>query len=340
MIIYIKGNGWNIKMERCSLLGIRLSDIISFNNSVYAAGVDILKVKDSKVIWIRELTINYEGTRDNPKPVYYSVNLYVLDMESDGKYIYLNAGPIIKTDDNLNIIWAVWAGRDIYDIAVSDGIYCVERNKILKLDKNGEAEWAVALKSDEKIKLEIPEEKRRVAEIEGKEVPKFVVVERYSVNIFTSYATEDCVYIAGIVEHFREPKAYPFIAKLSASGNILWIKILNSTYPGCDKDGCFINIAGKILKYNEKTFIAWIDKVLLIFDENGDIIDYYEVNGIISDIGIIGDKILLTSVEPERVKIEKKEVRYIQIDIKAVKRSIKIKHIDKDKIKVVEHYSI
>jgi len=332
MIIHIKGDGWNITLE--SPHGLRLSDIISFNNIIYVAGIEIVKVKDSKVRWIKEFMIDvfsYEGTRDNPKQVYYRINLDISEMESDGKYIYLNGGPIIKTDDNLNIIWAIHAGK-IRDITVSDGIYAVKRNCIIKLDKNGEVEWVVTLKSDEKIKRNIPEEKRKAKadEIEGKE--EFVEVMRYSVNIFTIYV-EDCIYVAGIIEDIVS-KAYPFIAKLSKSGDILWIKVLNSTY------GSYVCIVGKILKC-KNNYIVWIDKDILIFDENGRIIDYYEVNGVVSDIDIIDNKILLTSVEPERVKIEKKDdgLECIQINIKATKGLIETKRID-DKIKVVEHYSI
>ena len=436
-VIHINGSNWNITLK--GLLSIY--DIFSFNNSIYAAGIDIVKVKDGKVMWIKRLI---KGTEDK---------MSVLNMKYDGEYVYHNTGDcIVKTDDNLNVIWAVKIfnktvlkinkttpkinetmrkkgiiiktppneivhNLKLKDIAVSDGVYGVgrlcENDIIIKLNKNGEIEWAIALKSDEKIRIrheislnkskidkskliikkdkivipvrEAREERDFVIEIKqaksAKEVLEsegwktnteievrkglpigsgitlwcdhkgrnalgekdkraekgkievFVIeIEKYSVDFLTLYA-EDYVYVAGIIEDLtltEVNKRKPFVAKLSADGNIVWVRILNTSTERF--------IIGKILKYNERTFIALISSSLLIFDENGKIIDYYEVNGV-CDIGLIGNTILLTSVEPEEVKIKKKEVMPIQIDIKAVKRSIEIKHTDKDKIKLVERYN-
>jgi len=105
-----------------------------FGGNIYAAGVDVVKIKNGKVVWVKDLVakrVSYEGTRENPIPVYYEDILNVFDMESDGKYLYLNTREgIVKTDEDLNVIWAVELLRkngdrfgDLNDdISVFDGI--------------------------------------------------------------------------------------------------------------------------------------------------------------------------------------------------------------------------
>jgi len=145
-------------------------------------GVDIVKIRNGKVVWVKDLAakrVSYEGTRENPIPVYYEDILNVFDMESDGKYLYLNTRDgIVKTGEDLNVIWAVELLRknenrfgDLNDdISVSDGIYATRWNSVIKLNRDGEFEWAISLKSDEKVKVKvkIPEEKRNAIQRTGK----------------------------------------------------------------------------------------------------------------------------------------------------------------------------
>ncbi|MCD6473192.1 hypothetical protein J7K55_08850, partial [Candidatus Aerophobetes bacterium] len=92
------------------------------------------------------------------------------DMESDGKYLYLNTrGGIVKTDEDLNVVWAVELLRENRnrfgdlndDISVSDGIYATRWDSVIKLNKDGELEWAISLKSYEKIKRKVEIQKKR-----------------------------------------------------------------------------------------------------------------------------------------------------------------------------------
>ncbi len=90
-IPYIRAiNGWNLTLNE----SLWVSNVLKyFGGNVYAAGVDVVKIRNGKVEWVKDLVVkrvSYEGTRVNPIPVYYEVDLNVFDMESDGKYLYLN----------------------------------------------------------------------------------------------------------------------------------------------------------------------------------------------------------------------------------------------------------
>ena len=281
---YIKMiNGRNLTLNE----DLWISNVLKcFDERIYAAGVDIAKIEDGKVIWIKNLAIKrigYEGTRENPISVEYDDYLNVFDIESDGEFLYFNPrGGVVKTDEDLNVIWAVELKGIISgepwndDISVSDGIYLTRGNKIIKLSKDGKLEWAVSLKSKEKIKtkVEIPEEKREIAEKEGEKIPEFEEVPKYSIELYAVYAGEN-VYVAGFADEYShelppwKPEVHPFFAKLSRDGEILWAKIIDVTYP-LDFVG-----EGKIIK-DGKRFIAWVsDYVLFVFSENGDLIDFY-----------------------------------------------------------------
>jgi len=325
-------NGWNITLNR----SLWISNVLKyFNGSIYAAGVDVVKIRNGKIEWIKDLTVkrvSYEGTRENPIPVYYEDLLNVFDVESDGKYLYFNVRDgIVKTCEDLNVIWAVKIPGQIFDdISVSDGIYATRWNRIIKLNKDGELEWAVNLKSDEKVKLKIPEEKRRAAEKEGIKVPEFVEIPKYEIDLYAIHA-DKYIYVAGLLtkrlcDHREE--VYPFIAKLSPNGNIVWAEIVNITYPGCDEHECIFYLSSsKILKLDERTFVAWISKmILLIFDENGKILNCYELKGDVSDVDLIDSTILLAS--PEKVSVEKIDASPIQINIKAVRIAFKVKRME------------
>ena len=98
--------------------------------------------------------------------------------------------------------------------------YLTKGNKIIKLSKDGKPEWAIFLKSKEKIKrkVEIPEEKRKLAEKEGEKIPEFEKVPKYSIELYAVYASDN-VYVAGLArERFRElllwkSEVHPFLAK-------------------------------------------------------------------------------------------------------------------------------
>ena len=349
-IPYIRAiNGWNLTLNE----SLWVSNVLKyFGGNIYAAGVDVVKIRNGKVEWVKDLVakrVSYEGTRENPIPVYYEDILNVFDMESDGKYLYLNTRDgIVKTDEDLKVIWAVELLRkkgdrfgDLNDdISVSDGIYATRWNSVIKLNRDGEFEWAISLKSDEKVKVKIPEEKRKAAEKEGEKVPEFYEVEKYWIDIYAVYA-ENYVYVVGLA-HERlsgHEEVYPFLAKLSSDGEIVWARIVNVTYP---TPGMY-ELEGKIIR-DKTTFIAWFSNcILFTFDENGKILNFYILNGEIEDIALTNNTIYIAAlpiqiervedqkpviVEKREVKIEKIPAVSIPISIKAVKHELKVKRIE------------
>ncbi len=350
---YIKMiNGWNLTLDE----DLWISNVLKcLDGSIYAAGVEIVKIEDGKIAWIKNLAIKrvgYEGTRENPIPVEYEDYLNVFDVESDGEFLYFNTrGGVVKTDKDLNVIWAVVLKGIISgepwndDISVSDGIYLTKGNKIIKLSKDGKLEWAVSLKSKEKIKtkVEIPEEKRKIAEKEGEKIPEFEELPKYSIELYAVYAEEN-VYIAGFAhEHLRESpyeEVHPFFAKLSRDGEVLWAEIINATYPS----NTFIE-KGKIIK-DGKRFVAWVsDYVLFVFDENGNLISFYLLKGYISDLDLRDGTIYLACPPVCEEKLENGEVKFERLGIKVEEKSASVTPIDllaeKQKLKVesVECYS-
>ncbi|MCW3131214.1 MAG: hypothetical protein N2V73_00600 [Candidatus Methanospirare jalkutatii] len=346
---YIKMiNGWNLTLNE----DLWISNVLKcFDGRIYAAGVDIAKIEDGKVIWIKNLVtkgVSYEGTRENPIPVEYEDFLNVFDIESDGEFLYFNTRDgVVKTDENLNVIWAVKLKGELNDdISVSGGIYLTKGDNIIKLSKDGKLEWAVSLKSKEKIKrkVEIPEEKRKLAEKEGEKIPEFEELPKYSIELYAIYAGEN-VYVAGFAhEHLRESpyeEVHPFFAKLNRDGEILWAKIINVTYPS----NTFIE-EGKIIK-DGKRFIAWVSNyVLFVFSENGDLIDFYLVEGYIGDLDLRDGTIYLAcppvceeKLENSKVKFEKK----INVEIEKIDASVTTINVLTEKLKLkienVECYS-
>ncbi len=351
---YIKKiNNWNLTLDE----DFRISNVLKcFDGSIYAAGVDIAKIENGKVVWIKGLVekkVSYKA-RENPIPVEYEDLLNVFDIESDGKFLYFNTREgVVKTDGDLNVIWAVKLQKannntrfgDLNDdISVSDGIYLTKGNKIIKLSKNGKLEWAVSLKSKEKIKrkVAIPEEKRKIAEKEGEKIPEFEELPKYSIELYAVYACDN-VYVAGLAnECFRETsEVHPFLAKLSRDGEILWAKIINVTYPGYAFYG-----KGKIIK-DGKRFIAWVSNyVLFVFDENGDLINFYLLKGYISDLDLRDGTIYLAYLPVCEEKLENGEKRFEKrMDVEVGKRDGSATPIDtlteklKLKVKNVECYS-
>ena len=352
---YIKMiNDWNLTLDE----DLWISNVLKcFDGRIYAAGVDIAKIEDGKVIWIKNLAIKrvgYEGTRENPIPVEYEDFLNVFDIESDGEFLYFNTrGGVVKTDEDLNVIWAVVLKGIISgepwndDISVSDGIYLTKGNNIIKLSKDGKFEWAVSLKSKEKIKrkVEIPEEKRKLAEKEGEKIPEFEEVPKYSIELYAVYAGEN-VYVAGFADEYShelppwEPEVHPFLAKLSRDGEILWAKIINVTYPS----GTFVG-EGKIIK-DGKRFIAWVSNyVLFVFDEYGDLIDFYLLEGPIGDLDLRDDTIYIARPVVCREWLENGEERFERINVEIEKRDTSATPIDilteilEPKVKNIECYS-
>ena len=345
---YIKMiNDWNLTLDE----DLWISNVLKcFDGRIYAAGVDIAKIEDGKVIWIKNLVtkeVSYEGTRENPIPVEYEDFLNVFDIESDGEFLYFNTRDgVVKTDENLNVIWAVKLKGELNDdISMSDGIYLTKGNKIIKLSKDGKLEWAVSLKSKEKIKrkVEIPEEKRKIAEKEGIKIPEFEELPKYSIELYAVYAGEN-VYVAGFVhEHLCESpyeEVHPFFAKLSRDGEVLWAEIINATYPS----NTFIE-KGKIIK-DGKRFVAWVSNyVLFVFDENGNLISFHLLKGYISDLDLRDGTIYLTCPSVCEEKLESGEVKFERLGIKVEEKSASVTPIDllaeKQKLKVesVECYS-
>ena len=358
---YIKMiNGWNLTLNE----DLWISNVLKcFDGRIYAAGVDIAKIEDGKVIWIKNLVtkeVSYEGTRENPIPVEYEDFLNVFDIESDGEFLYFNTRDgVVKTDENLNVIWAVKLKGELNDdISMSDGIYLTKGNKIIKLSKDGKLEWAVSLKSKEKIKrkIEIPEEKRKLAEREGIEIPEFEekIVPKYSIELYAVYAGDN-VYVAGFANEYlcESPyeEFYPFFAKLSRDGEILWAKIINVTLPSnifTIEEGVIIKFIiekGKIIK-DGKRFIAWVsDYVLFVFDENGNLISFYLLKGYTSDLDLRDGTIYLACPPVCEEKLENGEVKFERLGIKVEEKSASVTPIDllaeKQKLKVesVECYS-
>jgi len=347
-IPHIRANSWNLTLNG----SLWVSNVLKcFNGNIYAAGVDVVKIRNGKVVWVKDLVakrVSYEGTKENPIPVYYEDILNVFDIESDGKYLYLNTRDgIVKTDEDLNVIWAVELLRrsghrfgDLNDdISVSDGIYATRWNSVIKLNKDGELEWATSLKSDEKVKVKvkIPEEKRKAAEKEGEKVPEFYEVEKYWVDLYAVYA-EDCVYVVGLVHERLNDQDYPFLAKLSSDGEIVWARIVNVTYP---TPGTY-ELEGKIIR-DKTTFIAWFSNcILFMFDENGKILNFYILNGEIGDVALTNNTIYIAAlpiqierIEKKPVIVEKREVEIkkipavsISISIRAVRHELKVKRIE------------
>ena len=351
---YIKMiNGWNLTLDE----DLWISNVLKYlDGSIYAAGVEIAKIEDGKIAWIKNLAIKrvgYEGTRENPIPVEYEDYLNVFDIESDGEFLYFNTrGGVVKTDKDLNVIWAVVLKGIISgepwnnDISVSDGIYLTKGNKIIKLSKDGKLEWAVSLKSKEKIKrkVEIPEEKRKLAEKEGEKIPEFEELPKYSIELYAVYAGEN-VYVAGFAhEHLREPPPYeevhPFFAKLSRDGEVLWAEIINATYPADHYVA-----EGKIIK-NGKRFIAWVSNyVLFVFSENGDLIDFYLLKGPVGDLDLRDNTIYIASPVVCREWLENGEEKFERISVEIEKRDTSATPIDilteklEPKVKNIECYS-
>ena len=63
---YIKMiNGWNLTLNE----DLRISNILKcFDGRIYAAGVDIAKIEDGRIEWIKDFVtkkVSYEGTREN-----------------------------------------------------------------------------------------------------------------------------------------------------------------------------------------------------------------------------------------------------------------------------------
>lgn len=354
---YIKMiNGWNLTLDG----DLWISNVLKcFDGRIYAAGVEIAKIEDGKIAWIKNLAIKrvgYEGTRENPIPVEYEDYLNVFDVESDGEFLYFNTrGGVVKTDENLNVIWAVVLKSESNirfgdwndDISVSDGIYLTKGDKIIKLSKDGKPEWAVSLKSKEKIKrkVEIPEEKRKLAEKEGIKIPEFEEVPKYSIELYAVYAGDN-VYVAGFAdEYFHElplwkSEVHPFLAKLSRDGEIFWAEIIDVTYPADHYVA-----EGKIIK-DGKRFIAWVSNyVLFVFDENGDLIDFYLLKGYISDLDLRDDTIYVASPVVCREWLENGEERFERINVEIEKRDTSATPIDilteklEPKVKNFECYS-
>ncbi len=331
-------SGWNLTLNR----NLRVLNVLKcFNGKIYAAGVDIVKIRDGEIEWIKNLVakkVSYEGTRENPVPVYYEDVLNVFDIESDGKYLYINTEyGIVKTDAELNVIWAVELGKLNDAIAVSDGIYATRGNQIVKLSKDGEIEWAISLKSGEMIKkkLEIPEEKRKAAEKEGKIISEFYEVDRYQIDLYAVYA-DDYVYVAGLANDRLNDRNYPFLAKLSSDGKIVWAKIVNTTYPGSTYE-----LEGKIVK--DETFVAWFSNyILFLFDEDGRIPDFYIMKGAIEDVALMNNTVYIAAfpiqverIEDQKLVVEKREAKMekisavsIPVNIKAVKQKLKVKEVE------------
>jgi len=351
---YIKMiNGWNLTLDE----DFWISNILKcFDGRIYAAGVDIAKIENGKIVWIKDLVkkgVSYEGTRENPILVEYEDFLNVFDIESDGKFLYFNTRDgVVKTDEDLNVIWAIKLKSESNirfgdlndDISVSDGIYLTKGDKIIKLSKNGKLEWAISLKSKEKIKrkVEIPEEKRKMTEKEGEKIPEFEELPKYSVELYAIYAGDN-FYVAGLAhERFRElplwkSEVHPFLAKLSRDGEILWAKIINVTYP----ESQYV-MEGKIIK-DGKRFIAWVSNyVLFVFDENGDLINFYLLKGPIGDLDLKDDTIYLASpvvcrewlengeekFERMSVEVEEKSGSATRIDILTEKLKLKVENVE------------
>jgi|Deesub1362A_J573_1020465.scaffolds.fasta_scaffold02072_2 hypothetical protein len=349
---YIKMiNSWNLTLDE----DFWISNVVKcFDGRIYAAGADILKIENGKVVWIKDLVakeVIYEGTRENPIPVEYGDFLSVFDIESDGEFLYFNTRDrVVKTDEDLNVIWAIKikSESDIRfgdlsdDISVSDGIYLTKGNKIIKLSKDGKLEWALLLKSKEKIKREvnIPEEKRKMAEREGEKIPEFEELPRYSIDLCAIYAGDN-VYAAGLADdHLCEStEIHPFLAKLSRDGEILWAKIVNVTYP----ESQYV-MEGKIIK-DGKRFITWVSNCVFVFDENGDLINFYLIKGPISDLDLEDGTIYVASPVVCREWLENGEEKFERVGVEVEEKSCSATQIDilteklKLKVENVECYS-
>ncbi len=323
--------GWSVTLDE----NLWVSNVLKcFDGRVYAAGVDIAGIEDGKVLWKKDLVekkVSYEGTRESPIPVEHEYPLNVFDIESDGEFLYLNVREgIVKADGDLNVVWAVKLQRGDMgfgnvndDISVSDGIYLTKGNSIIKLGKDGRLEWAISLKSREKISVEIPEGKRGAVGERFKELP------RYSVELYAIHASED-VYVAGLVHersHLGREETRPFLAKVSADGEVLWAEVLNVTYPGEQ-----LVAKGKILRYGER-FVAWISNYMLfIFDEDGRVTNFYMVKGYVSDLDVKDGTIYLAYpsnlVGGRKVEIEEKGCRAIPIEVSAQGLDLEVENVE------------
>ena len=344
-IPHIRANSWNLTLNE----SLWISNVLKcFNGNIYAAGVNVVKIRNGKIEWMENLMVkrvSYERPKKNPIPVYYEDILNVFDMESDSKYLYINTRDgIVKTDENLNVIWAVELRENENrfgdlndDISVSDGIYATRWNHIVKLNRDGELEWAVALASPEKVEQRIEKKdinkKGEIVQVErSRKVPK------YSIEIYAVYA-EDYVYVVGLAHELLNNQDYPFLAKLSSDGEIVWARIVNVTYP---TPGTY-ELEGKIIR-DETTFIAWFSNcILFTFDEDGKILNFYILNGEIEDIALTNNTIYIAAlpiqveriedqkpviVEKREVKVEKIPAVSIPISIKAMKHELKVKRIE------------
>ena len=165
-------------------------------------------------------------------------------------------------------------------------------------------------------------------------------MEKYWIDIYAVHA-ENYVYVVGLA-HERlsgHEEVYPFLAKLSSDGEIVWARIVNVTYP---IPGTY-ELEGKIIR-DKTTFIAWFSNcILFTFDENGRILNFYILNGEIEDIALMNNTIYIAAlpiqiervedqkpviVEKREVKIEKIPAVSIPISIKAVKHELKVKRIE------------
>jgi len=86
-------DGWSLTLNE----SLMVRDLWCFDGDVYAAGPDVVKIRDGKIVWVKNLVtemLSYEGLRESPIPVYYEVGLDVLEMESDGEHLYLSTGDV------------------------------------------------------------------------------------------------------------------------------------------------------------------------------------------------------------------------------------------------------
>jgi hypothetical protein len=101
---------------------------------------------------------------------------------------------------------------------------------------------------------------------------------------------------------------------------------------------------GKIIK-DGKRFITWVSNCVFVFDENGDLINFYLIKGPISDLDLEDGTIYVASPVVCREWLENGEEKFERVGVEVEEKSCSATQIDilteklKLKVENVECYS-
>ncbi len=301
-----KVGGWNV-----SLRGVRINEAVGcFRDGIYSGWVEIARISEGKIEWIKYIVVKrvgYEG-RDRAKAVYYNDTLNAFEIANDGKHVYINTREgIVKTDWELNVMWAAEIPGGVTCIAVSDGVYAARWNRVVKLSKSGKLEWAESIESE--VETGIP-------------YGKFNEMGRYEIDVHSIHAGK-YVYLTGLAYDRSGNGVYPFLAKLDSGGGILWAERINvSVTPVVVRNGRIMSTAD--------TFLAWVAGYLISFDSGGNVSAVFKLPDGVRDVAVAKGKVLLAIPgcnHPKKVR-KVANVTATSMSVKAVKQEFEVRRVE------------